>query len=96
MPGKLGVANKNCSAKREARLPETGTMMRSFLGMCNVFRRFVSNFYGVPAPLTALPVKGTPFSSDQTTEEQRDSFELRLETITIKTSYTVLMVLRRA
>ncbi len=54
MPGKLGVANKNCNSIRAAKFPETITQLRSFLGMCNVYRRFFPNFSRIAAPLWHL------------------------------------------
>jgi len=43
-PGRLGVMDAHTRALREARFHTTRTQVRSFLGMCNVFRRFVPNF----------------------------------------------------
>jgi Reverse transcriptase (RNA-dependent DNA polymerase) len=40
-PGRLGVAEKNTAALRDASFPRTQTELRSFLGLCKVYRRFV-------------------------------------------------------
>jgi len=53
-PGRLGVMDAHTSALREARFPTTRTQVRSFVGMCNVFRRFVPNFARMAAPMTDL------------------------------------------
>jgi len=53
-PGRLGVMDAHTSALREARFPTTRTQVRSFVGMCNVFRRFVPNFARMAAPLKDL------------------------------------------
>jgi hypothetical protein len=57
-PGRLGVAEKNTTALRNAPLPRTQTELRSFLGLCNVYRRFVPQFSALAAPLNSLLCKG--------------------------------------
>jgi hypothetical protein len=59
-PGGLGVAEKNTAALKTAPLPRTQTELRSFLGLCNVYRRFVPRFSAIAAPINALLCKGTP------------------------------------
>ena len=59
-PGRLGVAEKNTTALKTAPLPRTQTELRSFLGLCNVYRRFVPKFSAIAAPLNAFLGKGTP------------------------------------
>ena len=53
-PGKLEVATKNTQAVERFQEPRTKTELRSFLGLCNVYRRFVPNFARTAAPLNAL------------------------------------------
>jgi hypothetical protein len=53
-PGKLAVSEKNTAALRNAPVPKTQTELHSFLGLCNVYRRFVPRFAAVAAPLTSL------------------------------------------
>ena len=43
-PGQLAVAEKTITAVKQFRIPETQTQLWSFLGPCNVYRRFVPNF----------------------------------------------------
>jgi RNase H-like domain found in reverse transcriptase/Reverse transcriptase (RNA-dependent DNA polymerase)/Integrase zinc binding domain/Integrase core domain/Chromo (CHRromatin Organisation MOdifier) domain len=59
-PGRLGVAEKNTESLRDAAPPRTQTEMRSFLGLCNVYRRFVPKFSAIAAPLNAYLTKGKP------------------------------------
>ena len=49
--------------------------MQSFIGMCNVFRRFVSNFARVATPLTNLMGSTAPVTVAPPTPEQSFSFE---------------------
>jgi hypothetical protein len=51
-PGKLAVAEKNTAALRNAPVPKTQTELRSFLGLCTMYRRFVPRLAAVTTPLT--------------------------------------------
>jgi transposase InsO family protein len=73
-PGKLSVAEKNTAALRNAPLPRTQTELRSFLGLCNVYRRFVPRFAAVAAPLTGLLGKGTPPQLGTLSPQQINAF----------------------
>jgi len=53
-PGQLHVHNKNVDALKHATFPTTKTQLKSFLGMCNVYRRFVKDFAKRSKPLNAL------------------------------------------
>ncbi len=53
-PGKLEIAVK----RTEAQFPKTQTQVRSFLGLCNVYRRFVKGFAKAAAPLNDLFEEG--------------------------------------
>lgn len=56
-PGLLEVAIENTEAIEQAQYPKTQTGMRSFLGMCNVHRRFVLHFARVASPLNRHTAK---------------------------------------
>jgi len=53
-PGQLHVHNKNVDALKHSKIPTTKTPLKSFLGMCNVYRRFVKDFAKRAKPLNAL------------------------------------------
>jgi len=53
-PGKLHVHNKNVDALKHAKFPTMTTQLKSFLSMCNVYRRFVKDFAKRAKPLKAL------------------------------------------
>ncbi len=59
-PGRLEVDEANTKSLRDALPPTTKTQLRSFLGLVNVYRRFIKNFPEVAAPLNALLKKGAP------------------------------------
>jgi len=71
-PGRISVNEKNLKAIRRAQFPKTQTQLRSFLGMCKVYRRFTDSFAKYAKPLnrlasTTLPKRLAP----PTQEEQR-------------------------
>jgi len=53
-PGRVNVLEKNRRALSGLRYAETQTQMKSFVGMCGVYRRFVADFAKIAKPLTAL------------------------------------------
>jgi RNase H-like domain found in reverse transcriptase len=57
---KLQVLKKNVDAIEKAMPPTTKTQVRSFLGLCGLYRRFVPGYAAVAKPLTALTKKGAP------------------------------------
>jgi hypothetical protein len=57
-PGWLGVAEKNTAALPTAPYSRTQKDLRSFLGLCNVYRRFVQPFSTLSSPLNELFLKG--------------------------------------
>ena len=74
-PGRLGVMDAHTRALREAHFPTTRTQVRSFMGMCNVFRRFVPNFARMAAPLTDLMGSTAPFLVPPATPLQQQAFD---------------------
>ena len=74
-PGKLAVAVKNTDSLRSALPPTTQTELRSFLGLCNVYRRFVPGFAKIAEPLNHLLKKGEGPKLGPLTKEQLLAFE---------------------
>jgi len=77
-PGRVHVLEKNLRAQRGLRYPETQTQMKSFLGMCGVYGRFVADFAKIAKPLTALTSTKLPkILTLPREEESKASEELR-------------------
>jgi len=53
-PGRLKVNEKNLKAIKKAVFPKTQTQLRSFLGMCNVYRGLTVDFAKTAKPLNDL------------------------------------------
>jgi len=91
-PGRLGVMDANTRALRGAHCPTTRTQVRSFVGLCNVFCRFVPNFAGMAAPLTDLMGSTAPVLVPPATPLQQQAFDRLKEALTTP---PVLALLRR-
>ena len=75
-PGTLEVDEVATAALKKAKPPKTQTEPRSFLGLCNFYRRFVPNYLHVAAPLNAFLKKGQPARLPQDLgEEATNAFE---------------------
>jgi RNase H-like domain found in reverse transcriptase len=74
-PGKLAVAGRSTSALKTAKFPTTQSELRSFLGLRNVYRRFVPGFSKFAAPLNALLCKGEIPQLGELSLEQKEAIE---------------------
>jgi hypothetical protein len=74
LPHKLQVLENNIEAIAKSEPPTTKTQVRSFLGLCGVYRRFVPGFAALEKPLTMLTKKGSP-ELFELSEEQMLAFE---------------------
>ena len=74
-PGRLGVLQAHTKARREAAFPTARTQVRSFIGMCNVSRRFLPNFARVATPLADLMGSIALVTVPPPTPEQLFAFE---------------------
>jgi Reverse transcriptase (RNA-dependent DNA polymerase)/RNase H-like domain found in reverse transcriptase len=75
LPGKLEIATKNTDALRTAQPPRTQTELRYFLGLCNVYRRFVPGFAKIAGPLNQMLRKGESPQLGKLSVEQLQAFE---------------------
>ena len=73
-PGKLEIASNNLKAIELAKTPGNQTELKSFLGMCNVYRRFVPNFARIASPLNAKTSKKQPYHIGSLFDEEFESF----------------------
>jgi RNase H-like domain found in reverse transcriptase/Reverse transcriptase (RNA-dependent DNA polymerase) len=74
-PGKVNLAEKNTHALKTAKPPTTQSERISFLGLCNVYRRFVPGFGKITATLNVLLRKGESPQLGSLSEEQFAEFE---------------------
>ena len=74
-PGKLEVASKMTDALKKALPPTNQTELRSFIGMCNVYRRFIKNFARIAAPLNRKLEKNQPFTFGTITGTDYEAFQ---------------------
>ena len=65
---------------RDAKPSTNRTGLRSFLGLCNVYRRFIENFTKIAGPLNKLLRKGQP-ETFELDEEQIEAFSTLIEKI---------------
>lgn len=59
-------------------IPKTVTEVRSFLGLCSYYRRFVSGYSFIAKPLHSLTEKGQPFAWTAKCEEAFETLKKRL------------------
>ena len=69
-------------ALKKASSPKTQTKLRSFLGLYNVYRRFVPRYSHVASPLNALLKKVQPVNLAPVGESETHAFNALVEAIT--------------
>jgi len=74
-PGRLSVNEKNLKIIKKAVFPKTQTQLRSFLGMCNVYRRFTVDFAKTAKPLNDLNSMKLPKRLSPPTLEEQAAFD---------------------
>lgn len=75
----IEMQEEKISVVRDWPVPRNITELRSFLGLCSYYRRFVKNFSNIAAPLHRLQRKDAPFVW---TEEQETAFNQLKEALT--------------
>jgi transposase InsO family protein len=58
--------------------PRTVKGIQSFLGFCNFYRRFITNYGRITKPLNNLTRKGTPFRWDSACQEAFDQLKISI------------------
>ena len=74
-PGRLEVERRNVIAIERVRAPTNQTKLRSFLGMCNVYRQFIKGFTKIAAPPNKKTGKNQPYEFEVLTDEEFAAFE---------------------
>ncbi|GBC54389.2 enzymatic polyprotein, putative [Rhizophagus irregularis DAOM 181602=DAOM 197198] len=77
--GRLRPDEKKIEKVQGIKEPETVKEVRSFLGLCSYYRKFVENFSKIAKPLTSLVKKETEFIWG---EEQQKAFDTLKEKLT--------------
>jgi len=74
-PGQLLVNQKNIKSMAQALPPRNQTECKSFLGMCNVYRRVIKDYAHIAKPLTKLTSKTLPHVLPPLDAAQMAAFE---------------------
>jgi len=81
-PGQLPVNQKNIKSLAQALPPQNETELKSVLGMCNVYRRFIKDYAHIAKPLTKLTSKTLPHVLPPLDAAQLSAFEYLKERLT--------------
>jgi len=80
--GQLQMQDKNIRGLKEASPPRCKKDLRSFLGMCNVYRRFVKDYAPVERPLAAMTSSKRPDRLGTLSDEALGAFEELMRRLT--------------
>lgn len=80
-PGTIEVDQARVEALRKVKHPTTQTQLRSFLGLCNVYRRFVPHYAKLAHPLNQLLKKGMPVHLGPLDEKCQEAFTVLRDSI---------------
>jgi len=91
-PGQLLVNQTSIKSLAQALPPRNQTELKSFLGMCNVYRRFIKDYAHIAKPVTKLTSKKLPHVLPPLDAAQMAAFEYLKERLT---STAILALPRR-
>lgn len=74
----LSADPEKCRVIREWPVPNSKTQVRSFLGLCSYYRKFVADFSTVAKPLSELTEKLRPFSWSESAQTAFDTLKCHL------------------
>jgi len=80
-PGTLEIDSAATRSLKSARAPQNQSEIRSFLGMCNVYRRFIDRFAHVAEPLNALLRAGQPEKIAAWGDREEEAFRSLINSI---------------
>lgn len=89
-PGKLQIHKPEWASLRWGSQLETMTELRSFVGICQVFRRIISGYSKVCSALYMMRKKGQPVKSEPFGEAEENTFEELIERVTNPPVLTLL------
>jgi len=75
LPNKLTIAKDATKGIHDATFPQDITQLRSYLGACNVYRRFIQKFATIAHPLNEMLRKDAQPDFDNSAEDQVRAFE---------------------
>jgi len=90
-PGRLSVNEKNLKAIKKAVFPKIQTQLRSFLGMCNVYRKFTVDFAKTVKPRNDLNIVKLPKRLSPPTPEEQAA----LDTLREQLCHTPILAIPR-
>ena len=80
-PGQLEINQAHTAALANMQHPTNQSELRSFMGLCNVYRRFIPNFSLMAGPLNSMLKKGHPVKFGPLTPEQAQAFRKLVDAV---------------
>jgi RNase H-like domain found in reverse transcriptase len=83
---RISVDLSKIEAVKDWATPQDLKQLRSFLGLCNYFRRFVRNYSTIASPLSDFAKKAIPFKWGESQDKEFEELKDKLMTAPILTS----------